>query len=347
MDAVEEVEVDEVEPGNALEAVTTDEATGDGDVDVLTALRKRHAEEDAKKPAWTPEDEEERDAAEAEAEAAKPKRGDDGKFQPSPAKQYERAKAALLRDGTYDEDEINAMAKDKVIAKGTIAAKRQSDLDRKLAQKAASPSEEVGSGEATDDAPPAPKAEAKSDGTTSGDDDLTGAVDAVAQSVSRLFGDDFGFGKTLKDLLVAERTTSRTAMAKVLDANARLEAQLNAITDKSIKKELVAQFPQVGSADNWQSVDTYAKSLLDAKLAPTREQALRDSALKLFGEEAIKAAARAQANLNAAKSRGQPHTATRTNPPTKGTQGQDPDEIALQRLRAGDSVRDVRAQFAG
>lgn len=312
---------------------------------LLDALRKKHDADDADS-AWSTEEEEDIKQAKADAEAAKATRGEDGKFKPSAEKQYERAKQALLRDGTMDEEEIDAMEPEKVIAKGTIAAKRQADLDKKLASRAAT-SEAVGTEvEADDDAPPA-DAEAKSSSTTPGDDELLGAVEPFSKAVTGLFGDDFGVGDALKTALKGMQAQMQSQISKVLADNARLQESLNVLTDKSVKKGIVERFPQAETPDNWQAVTAKAKTLLDKGVAGTREQALREAALSLYGEEALAAAKNGQAKLNAAKSRGQPHSATRTAPPAKGAAGEDADSIALAALQAGESVSKVRAKFAG
>lgn len=313
---------------------------------LLDALRKKHDADDADS-AWSTEEEEDKAEAKAEAEAAKAKRGEDGKFKPSPEKQYERAKQALLRDGTMDEEEIDAMEPEKVIAKGTIAAKRQADLDKKLASRATKTSEAVGTEvEADDDAPPA-DAEAKSTSTTPGDDELLGAVEPFTKAVTGLFGDDFGVGDALKTALKGMQAQMQSQISKVLADNARLQESLNVLTDKSVKKGIVERFPQAETPDNWQAVTAKAKTLLDKGVAGTREQALREAAMSLYGEEALAAAKNGQAKLNAAKSRGQPHSATRTAPPAKGAAGEDADSIALAALQAGESVSKVRAKFGG
>lgn len=74
-------------------------------------------------------DEKPKDDAEGEPEKSGEK--DDERDEIDP-KRLEAARKALLRDGTFDEDDLKDMDPDRILAKGEKAASRQAEIDRRL-----------------------------------------------------------------------------------------------------------------------------------------------------------------------------------------------------------------------
>lgn len=294
--------------------------------DIITKAKASRAPAEA--PA-TPNPATEGGPGEKAAEPAKPT---DAPAKPTPkAEDLRRAKAALLLDGTLDDDEITLMqAKDpaRFVERGLKAAERQADMARRaheLAELKKQPRGDDGKFAPKPAEKPAPKFDSEPH-LKALDQELSAEGRAALRSlVSHLSGTAESLEKRLQ-----ERDGVLTSVESAL-TNTRLERERDGLRER---------FPHLKDSLSddaaWGRVRKFADALVQTGEYENLPALMDASVEKVFHKEIVEAAAQKRAETEAMRRDGQPTRPTGSTPrnPTPMTHEQRRDAVLTEILEA-------------
>lgn len=223
-----------------------------------------------------------------DAQDAKPGEGEESGDDKAPeidAKRLEAARKALLRDGTFDEDDLKDMDPARILAKGEKAASRQAEIDRRLR------------------APKEPDETPKPDGDTTADD---GADLAMPEGLVDVLGDSGAKELSAYAMRLAQRQIER-ALAPLKERDSDLQQIRNAVEMFALERafeKLEDEFPELKTEEGREKV-TEAVRKTSGQSFKSVTDLVRFAAGGALGSQARQTRRTAEIEDKGARSRGQ------------------------------------------
>lgn len=223
-----------------------------------------------------------------------------------PSADISRALKALELDG-FTKDDLEGMPEQRILSLGQKAQKRQSDIGKKLSERAK-----------TDDPATAAQETPKP---------ASGQVDfkALAKSVGDLLGDDVGdaLAKILEQSFSPITTRLSTAEAEL---QARAMERLEGEADKA-REKLRERFPDLKDEENWDRVQTRMGLLAKTQSYETIPDLMRDACILEFPD-----ASPSKPRNDTSRNNGQPTPVVRQKTPPAARTKEEAEDLALDEI---------------
>ena len=272
---------------------------------------------------------------EKQAESSKPK------IPAEKQESYEKAMTALLKDGTFSQEELATMPPDVIITKGEKAQKRQSDVDRgyKEGKNASAELETLKAKLAElEKAAANPKGTAAKSGQTA---QQLASVQTLSKKFKEYVGDASldptpELAALFEDFVAASKPDLSEHDRKFQDLEGQyknLAGQYEKIVASGVRPSLTKQFPELKEDAAWSKNIEKGRKLVDAGIVDNLEDGLKSAAGMDYGLSAAERESEREKAIDKAKENGQPHSGKARSEDTKAGNPEDEQRAYLQRRR--------------